>query len=318
MATNISFMQGKLVPVEAIRDFSTGSFEHLSIRLDDAISRNSKMFVEEDAVRAARIATFPSHVFVGTDDGQYFRVKYEDINGEIHLTESEKLDVSVVDGNSLPSYIDKFSYGVVDSILSSSKEEAKEGVLDLIALHEMANGQDEDLYTIINGLLRSDRPWHNTYESQIEGIRGQVGDILESISSEKVEPKFVALYDGSIPEEKFPSYYDSVVSALSDVAERLGQIASKTDSAYLPFVESVSSVSRTEEEDKVLGQFTAFADDFLEDLSIIRDHVAFALKNEGCVMCLGQIHDALAESLTEYEVAGAFIERMARRFNEAA
>ena len=317
MTNNISFMQGKLVPIDAIRGFSAGSHEHLSLRLDDVISQNSKMFVGEG--RAARIATFPSHVFVGTDDGQYYRVQYEDVNGQISLGQPERLDVPVIDKGGLPSFINNYSLGVVDAILSSTKEEAKEKILDLVALQEMADdASNVDLFTKISGLLRADRTWRGIYKAQFEGIRQQIGDMLESISAHKAEPRYVSLYDGTVPETKFASYRDSVVSDLSGVAVRLEQVAGKTEATYLPFVESIFGVSRTAEEDKVVGQFTAFASDFLEDLQVIRDHVAFALKNEGCVMCLGQIYDVMAESLTDYEVAGTFIERMAGRFNEAA
>lgn len=317
MTTSISFIDDKLVPVEAIQRHAAGSYEHLSLRIDEAIQDARSTIVGNSDCRVARIATFPSHVFVGTDDGRYFRVRYENVNEGIHIHEAEQLDVPVVDKGALPDYVSRFALGVVDAILSG--EGAKERVLDLYALKEAAESiYEDDLATIVDRLIKAARPWRRIFGEQKEAIRSQIADVFESISAQRVERKYFPLYDGTIPEEKFGSYKNSVASDLTAVANRLEHVQKRAEGTYLPFVEALVKLPRTDEEQEVLGQFTTFADDYLEDLQVLRDHVAFALKNEGCVMCLGQIHDALAEAITDYEIAGAFIERMAGRFNEAA
>jgi hypothetical protein len=307
-----------MVPVDVLRELSRGSFEHLSFRLDDTIAENRHMFVGKREVDVARLATFQSHVLVGTEDGQYFKAKYEDVNGRIKMGLPERLDVPVVESSNAGDYIREYALGAVDAILAGNKTESRERLLALVKLEEAVETGEESLTDIIrNHLNQTSRQWRSIYSEQKEAISAEIKDLAEAFVARKVDAKYVPLYDGTIPEEKFESYRDAVGMDLGVIADRLDKVQTGAETAFLPFAESIANVTRTAEDDQVLQQFESFANDYFEDLQEAREHLAFALKNEQCVMCLGQIHDALAEALTDYEIAGTFVEHMSKRFTEA-
>jgi len=311
-------VSAKMVPADVLREMSRGSFEHLSFRIDESISENRHMFVGKRDVDVARLATFPAYVLVGSEDGEYFKAKYEQVDGRIKLGLPEKLDVPVIDAGNTDEYIRNFALSAVDSILAGNVTESRERLLAIVKMEEAVETGAESLTSIVSGHVNDrDRPWRSIYSEQKDAIQDQIKDLIESIKSNKLDSKYVPLYDGSIPEEKFESYRDAVTMDLGVVAERLESTQMKAETAFIPFSEAMSSISRTPEDDQVLKQFEWFANDYFEDLQELREHLSFAMKNEQCVMCLGQIHDAIVESLTDYEIAGFFVQHMATRFSEA-
>lgn len=303
-------MKEKMVPVDVMRDLTRGSFEHLSQRIKLAVSENRELFSDKRSVQVDSIATFPGYVLVGTAEGNYYRSKYEDVDGNIRLAVPEKIDVPVVDAGNAKQFSRQYAMGVVDSILSGTKEESVERVLAYLDLTESVNTTPPGIADIVFEHVRQARPWRSLYNEQKQEIVGSLKEAAEVLRSQKISPKYAPLYDGTIPEEKFENYRSEVVNNLSVASERLERAQTKAEMVYYPFFESLQNTTRTPEEDQVLGQFSSFAEDFFEDIQDLREYVSNGLKNEQCVMCLGQVHDAVAESLTDYEIAGTFVERM--------
>ena len=308
----------KMVPMDVIRELSRGSFEHLSVRLDGAIEENRHMFAGKREVDLARLATFPARVIVGTADGEYFSARFEDIEGRIKLELPERLDVPVLDKSNTKELTRQYSLGAVDAILAGNQAESRERLAALVKLQESAEEKVESLTSaVFNHVNDRSRFWRDVYAGQKEAIEEQMRGFVDTLAENKIDPKYYPLYDGTIPEEKFESYRDAISMDLAIVSERLEKIHSGAESAYIPYAEAVANIVRTPDEDDVLKQFDAFSEDYFHDLHALREYVAFGLKNEECVMCLGQIHDAIAESLTDYEVAGSFVKMMASQFVEA-
>lgn len=308
--------KNKLIPTEAIRELTKGSFEHLSFRLDDAISENSELFSKNGEV--AKIATFGDRVIVGTEDGKYFSSIYEDVDGKITLHPPQAVDVPVVDGTNIDNYINTFTMKVVDSIINGDIESQKEGILALASLSESIETEfDRSLDELVREIVHSRNEWKIAYTQQRESIKNVVSDLVELIEKNEIEAKYIPLYDGTIPEEKFPSYLDMIRKDLGVVAARLSAVEERTEKAYLPFVEMVKKAELSKDEKSTVEQFIKFSDGFSAEIHDLREHVALAIKHENCAMCIGQIHDTIAESLTDYELAGSFIERMASKFLES-
>ena len=74
------------------------------------------------------------------------------------------------------------------------------------------------------------------------------------------------------------------------------------------------------EDDGSVSDFVQFASAFAEDLdgmnSIVDD--ALAVSEDGCAKCLARLHDGIANQMREWAIAGAFAEKMARRFESKA
>jgi hypothetical protein len=154
------------------------------------------------------------------------------------------------------------------------------------------------------------------FAEQSDEIRRQIVDVLESINENSLESKYQPLYEtDEIPEEKFEDYRDMAESDLKLAADRLEQVHHSAEAVYLPFIESVGNAELEEDETEVLSHFCFFAEDLISDLQEVRGIVSDALVNEQCVMCLGHIYDSIAESLTSYEMATSFVERMVSVFD---
>lgn len=315
----MAFFQEKMVPAEVVAELVGGSYEDLTSRIDEAIEQNRGLFVGEGDDRISRVATFPEKVLVVTEGGKWFEVSHKKEDDSVVLGEAKELEVPTVDMVS-PESIRESTMSVVDSLLSEDITVAKENILALADLHERAEAvpQRNFLEDVLNGLA-ADRPWKLVYNEQVETIRLQVGEQLESIKESRLESKYRPMYEtDEIPEEKFEDYRDVVNSDLSVLAHRLESIQHGAEEKYLPFYEQVSTSELEEEEAEVLSHFCFFSEDLIEDLQAMRQTLADALREEQCVMCLGQMYDAIAEALMDYEIAGAFVERMVGEYENAA
>ena len=302
----------KFVPTEAIRDLSRGSFEHLTLRIDDAIEEGASHFVGEDKVELARVATFSDRVIVGSSDGRYFSTPFKDDGEKITFGIPESMDVPTVDASNASSYINKFVYKTVDALLTGTPEAQKESIVALLDLDEsMGVGEGKDLAALVVDIISAIPAWKAAFRENIDNILGQLSDVK---TESAIEVKYAPLYNGTIPEERFHLYLEGARSDLQAVFDRLNSAETKVERAYLPFVEEIKNNMVDEQSLDTVHEFALFSEGVMEEIHDLREHVKLAIENERCAMCLGQIHDAIAESLTEYEIASAFVEHMASRF----
>lgn len=305
----------KMVPAEALRELTLGSFEHQALRLDDAIAENAELFLGDTKADLARLATFKDRVVVGTSDGRYFSAWYEDNQTQIRFGLPESIFVPTVDVNNVKEYVSESLFKIVDSLVKGLKTEGKDGIVNLLSLKESVDDSAKDLASLVYDIVSNDADWKVAYREHRDTIVNQLGGVVENISAAHIETKYVPLYDGTLPEDKFNMYLDPARRDLNIVAGRLETLENKVEVAYLPFIEEVNKdKSLSNEEKDTVEQFVSFASGLLAEVHDLREHVKIAVENEQCAMCLGQIHDAIAESLSDYEIAGSFIEQLATRF----
>jgi len=311
-----------MVPLDELQKLVEGSYEQSVALVERAIKANHHLFIESGAGNnVSLLATFTDHAVVATTAGRYYEVSVKHMDGDAICEDVRELDVTVVDQSNAAEYVRDFTYSAVDALLGEDMELARDRVLALASLqeekHDQVDGRSyaQEMYDH----LGEDRPWRYIFSTQNAEIKRQVVDQLESIQESQFEAKYKPLYEtDDISEERFEDYRDLVNGDLRVVAERLEKAQHAAETAYLPFAESVSDAEKTEEEDDVISHFQFFSEDLINDLQLTRELISEALQNEDCVMCLGQIYDALTESLASYEIAGAFVERMVQAFDETA
>ena len=308
-----------MVPVRIVRQLMEGSHEWLAGRIDDAVQANRQLFAESDSEEVARLATFDGKVIVGTEGGRYYSAVFEDKDGEIVFGEATPIDVPTVDVNNAAKAVRECTLSVVDALLSEDVSVAKDRILELASLHEQEQvAMARDYVAEVEAALAGERSWRKIFREQSEEIHRQVVDKLESIKESQLEAKYKPMYEtDDIPEERFEDYRDLVNSDLSVLQDSLEQVHQRAEAAFFPFVESIADVELSEEETEVLGQFCAFSEDLIEDIHEIRGLLATSAQNEECVMCLGKIYDSIAEAMSSYEIATAFVERMVGAFDGA-
>lgn len=304
--------------MDAIRTLIEGSHEHLGVALDEALQKSRSVFSKDGTI--SRMATFGDRMIVGTSAGEYFNVKFENKDGEVILLSPEKIDVPVVTSSNAAKSVKEFSLSAVDALMSENSQAAVGRLLALVDLQEqqqVVEARDypaEAMAAVVSG-----RPWREAFTSQAKEITRQVVDKLESIRGAALDAKYKPMYESDeIPEEKFEDYRELALADLGVLADRLRIVHEAVEAAYLPFRDSLSKDELDESEEEVLSHFCFFSEDLIEDLGEVRSLVAATAENEQCVMCLGQVYDTFAESLTDYEIAGSFVQRMAGALDDAA
>jgi len=299
-----------VVPVEAVQKLVEGSMEQFTAYLDEAVLNETHKFDLDEGETAGRLATFDDRVVVGTSGGRYFQVPYSVGKDGFEFGEAEQLDVPVMESITDPKNLRDYTFSIVDSILSEDVDVAASKLVSLTSLYESMESSERDYVAEVMAALAGERPWRAVYNEQRNDITRHVLDRIESIRESQLEARYAPLYEGDeIPEERFEDFRESVDSDLSVLAHRLEAVHHAVESSYFPFRESVDLDDLTED-DEVVGHFCFFAEDLMEDMQELRQLVAEAMQHEQCVMCLGHIYDSIAESLVDYEVAGAFVERM--------
>lgn len=321
MSENLPYLREAMIPLDEVQRLMEGSFEQMAALLDGAVEKSRTLFVAEGSDEdVARVATFPGRVIVGTSGGHYFEAVFVEKDGDIVIESAEPYEVRVVDQGNAAEYVREYTMSTVDALLSEDASVAKERLLALASLQEEHTEQAEvDYSDEVVEHLSAARPWRHVYSDQNKDIRRQVVDQLEAIGKAQLEAKYKPLYEtDDIPEENFEDYRELVNTDLRAISSRFEKVQHAVEAAYIPFAESINVDDLTEEEDEVIGHFKFFAEDLIEDLQELRQLVAEAAQNEHCVMCLGHIYDSLTESLADYEIAGAFVERMVQAFDEAS
>ena len=311
MNANLKISDDKIVSADSIRKLTSGSYEHLGFLIDESIQAKKSSFVRGGAT-VSRMATFEDHIIVGTSDGDYFNVKFEDKNGEIILDTPVHLDVPVVSASNAVKSLKDFSLDAVDSLMSEGMDAVIGKLLilaDLQGQKQISEARDypgEAMASVVSG-----RPWREAFASQANEITRQVVDKLESIRGNALESKYKPMYESDeIPEEKFENYRSMALADLEVLSNRLQAVHESAETAYLPFRDSLSEDEMDEADEEVLSHFCFFSEDLIADLGEVRAIVADTVANEQCVMCLGQVYDTIVESLTDYEIAGSFVQRM--------
>lgn len=319
MSLSPTFLAEAMVPAEVISDLVRGSFDALSYRLEEAIEERRTLFTDNEEVEVGRVATFEDHAIVGTSDGTYFKVSYTDKDGDINLLLPERLNVQIVESRNAAEYVSGFAQSAVDALMRGDLTESQDRLLALSKMQEGINRQGiRDLVAEAQHKMNVDRPWRVVFSEQRQIMDETIGDSLQVIRESALRPIFAPLYDGTIEEDDFPSYHGQAVSALNQASARFEAVKDSVRLSYSSFAESLETAEYSEEEGRTLEMFGVFAEDLAIDADAVREHIVYAIENEECVMCLGQIHDLVAEGLYEYEVAGKFIECMAASFTEVS
>jgi hypothetical protein len=137
-------------------------------------------------------------------------------------------------------------------------------------------------------------------------------DVLEDIETETtIEPKFRAIIDGHIKEDRHGDYRDIVKGSIVELAQRIGALRDSASALNLDGVKpgdcdpDTNGALVVEEFQQFVSLFAGDMDDLYQEL---RDAVAMFKENDLVESC--RIFDGVAERLPEYERGAAFIRKV--------
>lgn len=305
--------QDKVVPVEVIESLCAGSYEELVADVNFALQANKAQFVERADTDISVLATFTDHFIALSSDGDLFKIKMESGNNGVSLTLLEKIEAPVIDRRNSSKYSSDYLTHAIKALTSGNLSESVSAIENFMAVkeHFPVSSNQEIANQIVESIVKvNNRYWRTVLSNNREEIVSNISQYIESINSNGFNVKYTALYDGTIPEEKFEEHREVVVSDLSIISDKLENIHTQAEAAFYPFVEILSESEIPEEEQEVIENFVSFSEDFISEMEELREHVADMLSDAKCVMCLGQVYDAVAENLKDLEIASKFILNM--------
>lgn len=309
-------MAEKLVDADFLSRLTQGSYETAMGAVDLAVQENVDLFGGPSKALTT-LATYPEHLIVATDDGDFYRAKWKILeNGSVEITDVEDLDVPVYEAAAMGHQVQEESSRIVGLILSDNLEEASESMGKLYNLVKQgvrltAEGV-EDLY---NGQDFTEDDWFQATREQEKSMRSFLGGDALRIDTPKA--RFENLIDGDLDDEQAELHRGTVRAAIAKLREKFASMRSS-----LALAREVNETYQPRDG----GDGTAVADfvEFVQGLAGALDEVGAILSDanvvaeDGCVKCIARVHDGIASQAYEWVLATAFSEKLARRFDPVA
>jgi hypothetical protein len=306
-------MATQFVPTVEIEKLTTGSFEHLASKIDEAVKNSSqKMFGEVVPSHVERVGTFGNSAILASDDGRFAKVQFESAaDGSLKIVSVEALTVPVYDDKNINDYLMQEARSIVNSVLAHDEGTAAAKLTALLPfVAEAVEPTELEMVAGIVTSIKADRPWKRIYRERTEQINGFMGDVVKEVEARRLPSKFNAMLDG-LTEDKTEGHRELVLSDLVFMGENLSKLVAQIDAAGS--LTEVNDATETEEDRALVTTFAAFSEDLKMDLQSIQAALVEAKESVKSVVGLGQLYDALAEESFRYEVASRFVAAMSWR-----
>lgn len=254
------------------------------------------------------VATHSDHV-VAHAGGRFHRVVVQESDsGSVKVVEVGALQVETYEEPT--KFATKEAERIVDLFFKGGIDQAKEKLAGIIPLVITDQRRDEEQRVEgVELILQADRAWRTLFEERSAQFKQFILDELAVLEEHRLQPKFRALYEGSIDDSKLGGYADLVEEDLEIVLDRIEAVRETTLTAF----KRARPVLRESGEDEVFPMYEKFATDLIDDLGTVHEagsQAAFRIED---VACRGKLRDTLAESVHNYEVASRFVVAVAHR-----
>lgn len=304
------------VPRDEVLKLTKGSFEHLAVRVEQAVKTEKARLFENAEVQV--LGTFAKHAVVLTDAGKVFHAQFEEsASGEIRFISAVEADAVVVPRDSMSKFLKKEAKAVADLYLKGLVSEANRRMNQLAKLVD-ANAVFDDGKIVENFIeeLTRDTDWRRQVSAETGSVRQVLGEVVEELSSKKLRAKFFKLYDGSLSGAELEHYRGLVNEDLGHLMGRVEAVREQTLESISKLREVVEKVPESERE--TVRAFEGFVAEFSADLVSLPGALSETVQGVESVGALGKLFDAVAEELLRYEVAGAFAVQMTNRLATAS
>jgi len=305
----------KLVDADFLAKLVDGSYETAVGAVDEAVEANAELF-NGTAESIRTIATYPDHMIVANEEGEFFRGKWSlDEDNEVVLSDIQEIEVPVYEADTMGTQVRDEALQTTKEIMAGRVPEER-----LRALYRLVKSgvrlTAEGVEDLFNKQTWFEEDWFKAVEEKKHEIRSFLG--AEVVRLEVPKPQFEALLKDGVDEDQAENHRDSVIAALKKLKAAFANMRSRTALAC-----QVTENHRLRDgggDSMTASDFVEFVIGYTEDLDrvlgIIND--AMAVSGDGCVKCLARVHDGIADQAFEWTLAAAFAEKLARRFEAVA
>lgn len=284
---------------------AVGSYEHLISRLETTLlSEGAKIFGSKGPTRI--VGTFPGYAIVAAEDGRYARVKYDDAKGQIRILAHEDFKASPEPSQD-SSFLKEEASRAVEEFAQGDVQSSLDRLRGLIPLVRRVD--EEKILEVTLAFCNADRPWKRIFVEKSASIKRLILDEISSIHQDRLQSKFGSLYNGTTVKDGLESYRNLVLDNLKDVETRTDSLLSKVSK-----VSNELAALRVETEDmETVSGFNDFSRDLKADLIRTKSVLSTVRPRLSKVDVLARLHDTLAESFHDLELASCFVVKMFNR-----
>jgi hypothetical protein len=293
-------MANLIVPTEVVRKYLAGSFEEISLRVEQAVSREPGRVFGEDGGAIKVVGTFGGYAIVVNSKAQFVKVMYEVANsGEFMIVGVEKLAIPVYDTpEKVRGFLRSEASTVVESFYHGDYDGALERVVQIMrTMDGTAAYSDAQVVANMIEVAQAPREWK---------VKLGVKSLGETIEVPEYEAKFSKINDGSVPAEKLEGYRAIVAADLKNLTDRMGATKVTVEEAFASLTNLIDTYPELAVEESV-AEIKAFINDLSADLIGAQASVTEALTGISSIPALSELYDVLAEGLNRQEVAGRYI-----------
>lgn len=288
---------------EVVQRLTQGSYERTIARLEEAL-HDANLFEGSDT---HVLGTFNGYAIVASDEGEFARVKYEDLVSEVKILAHESLEVPSYADGEVSTFLKEESSRIIELWEKGHADEAAKRLRAIIDLSDSWPTQEEGegVYNSWVRALEQDRPWAALMAEKRSDIEGALQEKINTY----LRPKFRRLYDGSIRSEDLETYRSLVVENIDLLRQKAGVLKASMTSA----TQTLSELATRFNESNVVRALGSFSEDLLEDLSRIDTIASGSLTRVDQVDRLSRLHDLMASKINQAETASNFVDTMAKR-----
>lgn len=294
-------MNSKMVPREIAEEILRGSYEDLIQKVGATIEEHAAMFLPA-GVRNEMVfpvATFKNNVIVGSSLGEFYRVKFETVDGKVTIKSHEKIDVEVVDETNKKDFITKSLGSVVDEFLHGDRKKALARLSEVASVIEAEKADPTERAKAFFNELKN-----GSWRPFVTEKRDTLAALIE-YERLTVEKRFKHLYDASTDASKLPEYAKQVTGSVNAVLESVESLLKVAKASYTSYKNARPELG-SETEKKVVLRFEEFAESFLSDVSRKLREGHLFIENGG-VSCWALVHDGFAEVVNDVQAASGLV-----------
>lgn len=304
-----------MVPARLIQEILNGSYEQMIESLSRAAADHHTVFNAESPEDVHLVATFPHHVIVANEEGEFFRatIKRTD-DGNHSFVQIEEFEVPIIKTwEQQQAFVSEAASDAVRALLAGDIEHARNQVRALVRSSDLVVAPDPLAETdqYLSNLFDEDRAWRRVYFENRNHIHRFLWGASGVAFRDAPRPKYAELYHGDGVEEA-EQYNLAVQTDLSLLAERLASLWERIAESYGGYDAKMSGFKGVE----IAGlaeNFETFASDFVKELQSVYSLVEQASKDSdpATVVPRALIYDKVSVKYPDIEIGSKLVQRTA-------
>jgi hypothetical protein len=269
-------MADMIVSPSLLEPLVKGSYEQLSGKINEAVSRDSENIFGTGTEKVRIIGTFKNHVIVVNEHAKFAKVMFEQTDtDQIVITGFNKLDIPVVESGD--KLVEANSGLASKAIMEGSTDLARSLIHDMM---RMSSGDRDQASKIKVNMYMNDLP------SISETL-----DTVQKMGFESYKNEYEGKYTSLVLDPAYAMDHrvgEAVTQNLNNLLNNYYEMSEQT-------LALVAKMTKVTENDPTNAELKTFMESFADDVSKSHSAMATSMADVRSIQALGMLYDVSAE-----------------------